>query len=61
MCDKEREMIETIITVAIIAVAALWFARWIRGTASGEKGCSCGGCAKENCPSRTSGFEGGAP
>lgn len=47
-------MIETIIVAAIILAAAVWFVRWFRGTASGEKGCSCGGCAKEDCMSRTS-------
>jgi hypothetical protein len=46
-------MIETIITGVIILAAAVWFVRWLRGTASGEKGCSCGGCAKQDCPSRT--------
>lgn len=39
-------MIETIVTVAIVLAAAFWFFRWFRGTASGEKGCGCGGCGK---------------
>lgn len=40
-------MIETIITVAIVLAAVFWFVRWFRGTASGKKGCSCGGCGKD--------------
>lgn len=44
-------MLETIIVMAIIAAAGIWFVRWLRGTASGEKGCSCGGCGKD-CASR---------
>lgn len=44
-------MVETIITAAIVLGAAFWLYRWFRGTASGEKGCSCGGCGKD-CASR---------
>lgn len=40
-------MIETIVTIAIVLAAAFWFFRWIRGAASGEKGCGCGGCGKK--------------
>lgn len=45
-------MIEKIIVAAIILAAVFWFYRWLRGTASGEKGCSCGGCGKD-CASRS--------
>lgn len=44
-------MIETVITAAIIGLAGFWFVRWLRGTARGEGGCSCGKCSK-NCPAR---------
>lgn len=46
-------MIETIIVVAIVAGAGLWFVRWFRGTAKGEKGCSCGSCNKKDCASKS--------
>lgn len=52
-------MLETGITIAIVAIAAIWFVRWFRGTASGEKGCSCGGCSKKDCASRTADIVGG--
>lgn len=48
-------MIETIVTAAIVLAAVVWFVRWFKGTASGEKGCSCGGCEKKDCASRTDG------
>lgn len=51
--ETGNAMLETIITAAIILAAAIWFIRWFRGAASGEKGCSCGSCGKENCLSRT--------
>lgn len=41
-------MLETIITVAIVLGAVVWFLRWLRGASRGD-GCSCGKCAK-NCP-----------
>lgn len=44
-------MIETIVTIAIVLAAAVWFFLWMRGTTSGKKGCGCGGCGK-NCASR---------
>lgn len=44
-------MLETIIVAAIVVGALLWFARWLRGTAKGDRGCSCGGCGKD-CASR---------
>ncbi|MDR1744547.1 MAG: hypothetical protein LBS30_02210 [Planctomycetota bacterium] len=44
---------ETIITVVIVGVAALWFFRWFNGVARGGKGCSCGNCGKKDCLSRT--------
>lgn len=46
-------MIETIIVGAIVLAAVVWFVRWFRGTASGDRGCSCGGCGKD-CASRKS-------
>lgn len=49
-------MLETIITIAIIAGALLWFVLWLRGAASGKRGCPCGSCAK-SCPSRESADE----
>ena len=52
-------MVEKIIVAAIILAAAFWFYRWLRGTASGEKGCSCGGCGKE-CASRSAAPDGNA-
>ena len=36
---------ETVITVLIVAAAAIWFVRWFRGTSSGKKGCGCGKCS----------------
>ena len=44
-------MVEKIIVAGIIIAAAFWFYRWLRGAASGEKGCSCGGCSRD-CASR---------
>lgn len=44
-------MLETIIVAAIVLGAVIWFVRWFRGTAGGERGCSCGGCGKD-CASR---------
>lgn len=50
-----RVMIETIITLVIIAVAGAWFLKWFRSTANGERGCSCcGGCRRDDCPTRDS-------
>lgn len=50
--ETEFAVIETIVTIAIVLAALVWFFTWFRGTARGEKGCSCGGCTKE-CGSRT--------
>ncbi len=39
-------MLETILTLLIVAAAGLWFARWLRASASGKTGCACSGCGK---------------
>lgn len=44
-------MIETMVTVAIVLAAGVWFFLWLRGMAKGENGCACGGCGKK-CASR---------
>jgi len=33
---------ETLIVVAIIVCAGVWFIRWVRGKAMGNGGCGCG-------------------
>jgi hypothetical protein len=53
-------MLETIVVAVIVLAAALWFVRWLRGAAAGNKGCSCGSCGKQHCPSRTSAMRPGA-
>lgn len=47
-------MLETIITVAIVAAAGLYFARWLRSTAKGE-GCGCGGGSGGGCSKKCAG------
>lgn len=44
---------ETLIIIAIIGVAALWFIGWLRKSLKGDGGCACSGCKKE-CGSRQS-------
>lgn len=53
-------MIETIVTILIVAGAVFWFVNWFRSTASGKKGCGCGGCGckgkklpGDNCPTES--------
>lgn len=49
-------MVETIIVGVIVLGAVVWFARWFRGAASGERGCSCGGCSKQCADRREEGM-----